>query len=71
MKQGETVHEPRTAYAFTPATNDDAVSRAFRRGVRKALLEHKRDGDPVVEWRDGKVVWVPADEIVIPDEEEA
>ena len=39
---------------------------AMRAAVRDALLAHKRDGDPIVVWRDGHVVWVPADEIVIP-----
>ena len=47
------------------------ATRAMRVAVRDALLAHKRDGDPIVVWRDGHVVWVPADEIVIPilDEE--
>ena len=42
------------------------ATRAMRAAVRDALLAHKRDGDPIVVWRDGHVVWVPADEIVIP-----
>lgn len=44
-----------------------AMIRAMRLGVRDALIEHKRDGDPVVTWEDGQVKWIPADEIVIPD----
>ena len=71
MQQTDRVQEARAAYRASAARIDDAVTRAFRRAVRKALLEHKRDGDPIVEWRDGKVVWVPAEEIVIPDEEDA
>ena len=39
------------------------IDRALRRGVRLALLEHKRAGNPIAEWRDGKVVWVPPEEI--------
>lgn len=38
------------------------VDEAVRQGVRDALLEHKREGLPVVIWRDGKVVWISAEE---------
>jgi len=41
----------------------DAVLAAIREPVRDALLMHKRLGNPVVTWRDGRVVWIPADEI--------
>ena len=46
---------------------DDTLA-AINRGVRKALIDHKRNGDPIVVWKDGKVVWVPAEDIVILDE---
>ena len=39
------------------------IDRAVRQGVREALLRHKQAGNPVAEWRDGKVVWIPAEEI--------
>lgn len=39
------------------------ITSALRQAVRKALLEHKRAGNPVPVWRDGKVVWIPPDEI--------
>jgi hypothetical protein len=42
---------------------------AVRRAVRRALLDHKRSGDPVVTVQDGQIRWVAADDIVIPDEE--
>lgn len=38
---------------------DDAV----RSAVREAILRHKRAGVPVAVWRDGKAVWVPADQV--------
>lgn len=41
--------------------------RAMRLAVREALLRHKLDGDPVVVWQDGHVVWIPAEEITIPE----
>ena len=44
--------------------------RALRLAARQALLEHKRDGDPVVVWEDGEVRWIPADEILIPEVED-
>jgi transposase InsO family protein len=39
------------------------VDEALRRGVREALRRHRDAGQPVVVWRDGKVVWVPANEL--------
>lgn len=41
----------------------DRILRALRQAVHEALLDHKRTGDPVAIWRDGRVVWVPAEEI--------
>ena len=38
------------------------VDNAVRLAVRDALLEHKREGRPVVIWRDDKVVWISAEE---------
>ena len=48
--------------------NHAAGIKAFRRGVRAALLEHKRAGNPVAIWQDGKVVWVAPEDIVLPPE---
>jgi hypothetical protein len=58
---------------------DDRVSRAFAegkpiedaltRGIRQALAVHKRLGHSVVVWRDGKVVWLPPEEIPVDIEE--
>jgi len=45
--------------------DDELIERALAEAVRQALLDHKRTGDPVAEWRDGRVVWIPADEIVV------
>ena len=41
------------------------MAAALRRAVRDALLEHKRAGNPVASWKDGKVVIIPADEISV------
>jgi len=68
----------RTTLTKTPAqlppselVHDSARAlAAVRRATRKALLDHKQTGDPVVTLVDGRIRWVPADEIVIPDEDE-
>jgi len=44
----------------------DVIEVALRRAIRHALLMHKRAGNPVAGWKDGKVVWIPAEEIEIP-----
>jgi hypothetical protein len=46
----------------------DRIGRALRAGVRDALQRHKRDGDPVAVWREGRVVWLPPDQIPTADE---
>ncbi|MCC7292593.1 MAG: hypothetical protein IT449_11090 [Phycisphaerales bacterium] len=46
--------------------DDDAImDAAMQDAVRDALLDHQRTGDPIVVWQDGKVVWIPADQIVV------
>ena len=46
----------------------EAVEAAVRRAVRRALLDHKRTGDPVVFCEDGIVRWIPPDQIPLADE---
>ena len=42
------------------------ILEAMRLAVHEALLDHKRAGNPVAIWKNGRVEWVqPAD---IPDE---
>jgi hypothetical protein len=41
------------------------VDRALARAIQQALWEHKQLGHPVVIWRDGKVVWLPPEEIQV------
>ena len=42
------------------------IARVMRTAVREALLEHKRAGNPIAAWRDGKVVWIPPEKIRVP-----
>ena len=44
-----------------------AIDRALREAVREALLRHKKLGESIVIWKDGKVVWVPPEEIEVED----
>ncbi len=41
--------------------------KVLQRAVRKALSIHKRLGNPVAAWQGGRVVWIPADQIPVPD----
>ncbi len=45
----------------------DAIDKAFKRAVRDTMLMHKRAGNPVAVWRDGKVVLLQPHEIDILD----
>ena len=45
------------------------IQKALRDGVQDALRTHKLLGQPVVGWRDGKVVWIPPEEIELLPEE--
>jgi hypothetical protein len=44
------------------------ITRALHAAGRDALRRHKLEGRPIVVYREGKVVHIPADEIVIPPE---
>ena len=46
-----------------------AVEKAFQAAVRDALIEHKLHGLPVAGSENGKVKWIPAEDIVIPPEQ--
>ncbi len=50
----------RTVYAIM---RDDAMAQARR----AALLDHELTGDPIVVWENGRVVWIPADQIEVDD----
>ena len=38
----------------------------LREAVAEALAEHKRLGNPIAVWRNGRAVWIPPEEIVVP-----
>lgn len=39
------------------------ILKAMTQAVREALLRHKRLGNPVAVWREGRVVWLRPEEI--------
>ncbi len=43
----------------------DEIEGIFQKAVQHELSIHKRLGNPVASWRDGKVVIIPAEEIVL------
>lgn len=45
-------------------TDGDVIDAALRKGVREALLRHKERNNPVVIERNGKIVWLPAEELL-------
>ena len=40
------------------------AEKALKKAVAKTIQDHARTGDPVVIWRNGKVVWVPAKQLL-------
>jgi hypothetical protein len=40
------------------------IDEALRKGVREALLRHKERGNPVVIERQGRIVWLSAQELL-------
>ncbi len=40
---------------------------ALKEAVAEAIAEHKRQGNPIAVWRNGKAVWIPPEEIAVPE----
>jgi hypothetical protein len=52
----------------TPLDRVEDVPRmleAMRAAVREALLRHKRLGNPIAVWHEGRVVWLAPEEIPV------
>ena len=45
------------------------AEEALKKAVADAIADHKRFGDSIVIWRDGKVVKIPADQIEIREDQ--
>lgn len=44
------------------------IDLGVRRGAARARAEHKKAGRSIVVWKDGKVVWIPPEEIEFDEE---
>ena len=49
------------------ASHAEEVGEILQRAVNHALLMHKRLGNPIATWKDGKVVIIPPEEIMVDD----
>jgi predicted ABC-type ATPase len=45
----------------------DLIEQALHKAAVQAMIRHKRLGNPVVVWRDGRIVWIPPGEIQMPE----
>lgn len=45
------------------------AEEAMRKAVANVIADHKRTGDPIVIWRNGNVVQIPADQIEVHEPE--
>lgn len=43
----------------------ETIEKILRHAVQQALLEHKRAGNPIASWENGKVVLISPDKITI------
>ncbi len=55
-------HKDRISEAFA---DPEKITQALIKGVREALLKHKQAGNPVVVWKNGKIVWLKPEEIPV------
>ena len=53
----------RATHADSRVQDAKIVGEALAKAVSEALRLHKRAGNPVPEWRDGKVRWLAPEEI--------
>ena len=40
------------------------AEKALKEAVTETIQDHARTGDPIVIWRNGKVTWVPARQLL-------
>ena len=41
------------------------IDNALKKAVQEALVRHKQAGNPIVVWRDGKIIWLKPEEIPV------
>ncbi len=45
----------------------EKITRALSEAVNEALLQHKKAGNPVASWKEGKSVWIRPEDIPVED----
>lgn len=48
-------------------SNGSEIDKALQKAVKEALLQHKKAGNPVVSWKDGQIVWIQPEDILVKD----
>ena len=43
----------------------ERILEVMKQAVRDALIRHKRLGNPIAVWRDGRVVWIQPEDIPV------
>lgn len=44
-------------------SDEKQITETLQRAVREAVLMHKRAGNPIAVWKNGKAVWIETKEI--------
>ena len=65
---GKTARRQKTLRRFDLVKQATEIERVFQQAVEHELSIHKRLGNPVAAWRDGKVVIIPPEDIVLSSE---
>jgi hypothetical protein len=58
-------HQSKTPRKFDLVKQANEIEHLLQRAARHELSIHKRLGNPVAAWRNGKVVIIPPEEIII------
>jgi len=62
------MNQPRKPTILELFADNDLIDQAMKVAVRKALLQHKQAGNPVADWQNGMVVWLPPEQIPVDDD---
>ena len=64
---GQTQRQRDSARRINLIADADEIKHIFRKAVQSRLRDHKRNGNWIATWQDGKVVIIPPEEIRIED----
>ncbi|MBF8275239.1 MAG: hypothetical protein HW390_312 [Candidatus Brocadiaceae bacterium] len=49
--------------------DNEKITKALSKAINDALLQHKKAGNPVVSWENGKIVLIQPEDIPVKDED--